>query len=447
MTRNQLTILAFTVAILTWLNGYTLFSSLCIPLFIVSFAIFISRLPITIPFRELAIMVTTLQLLAASFIAFYLEDPDPIFIPKGNPDDYFTYAVPGVILFAVGLFTFKPKITFDAHFMQAFNDIDILGISKKFILIGWGAIIVLPFIPGSLAYFVVLIQFLSYVGGIMILFTPKGDRKRYLWLALAFLPVIQGALFAGIFFLAMIWMAYLMLYYLYRRKATFTFNMLVIIIGLYAILVTDSAKKDYRTFIDEQKDSVGFSDKALLFSSLFIDNASFKVLSSKANISNRVTRANQGALVTWVMDYTPRVQNFGNGETIKESIIAAIFPRFLMPNKAEAGGKVSFERYTGRKLKGTSMNLSLLGEGWANFGYWGGLFFMFGVGVFYSLSFKLFCDIIKRYPIYFFFIPFIFIYTIKAEDDLLTPLNHIVKASLVLFLLHHIYIKKIITTK
>ncbi len=441
--RKTIYLIGAIITLIIWLNGFNLTSALCFPIFFVALFIFVRNLSTAIPFRELALVVASLQLLVSSFMAFYIQAPNPIFMPKIPAETYFDFAVPGIILFGIGLFAFKPKQNLDADLLNKIQNYDLFDISKKFILTGWFSFFILPYTPGVFGYFVNLLVFLSYIGGIIMLFTSLDQKKKWIWVGIAFLPVVRDALFAGIFFLAMIWIAYFTIYYLFKAQKTFWSNALIIALGLYIVIVTDTAKKDYRTITGEQKYNLNIGDKALLFTTLFFDNVSFKTITSQSNVSARITRANQGALVTWVMVHTPAKQPFGNGETIKDAVIAAIFPRFLMPNKAQTGGKVLFERYTGYQLNDTSMNLSLLGEGWANYGYWGGLLFMFCVGAFYSWAYRIFSSLIQKYPIYFFFIPFIFIYTIKAEDDLLTPLNHIFKASIVLIIIHHVYIKKI----
>ena len=445
MVNNQnIVVLGVFLTIIFWLGGYSVYAAMCFPLMLVFLMVFIRNLSVAIPFRELAMVVATLQLLASSFLAFYIQDPDAIFKPKGSPEAYFKFAVPGVLLFGLGLFLFKPRQRPDSDFFQRLSGYDLASIGKRFVYIGWAAFVLSPFMPGAISYFVTLLVFLSYTGGIILLFSKLDRSQKGLWIGFAFLPVVRDALFAGIFFLAMIWIAYLTLYFLFRAQKGIVTNALIIILGIYFVVVIDTAKKDYRSITGERGRNLGIVDKGILFGSLFLDNASFNILSDESNLSGRVTRSNQGALVTWVMVHTPANQAFGEGGTVKDAILAAIFPRFLMPNKAKAGGKDNFEKYTGHKLnQSTSMNISLLGEGWANFGYWGGLIFMFCVGTFYSYVYRSFTGIMQKYPIYFFFIPFVFLYVIKAEDDLLTPLNHIFKALMVLFALHHLVIKKI----
>nr|WP_321452404.1 hypothetical protein [uncultured Carboxylicivirga sp.] len=418
-------------------------SILSISIFIFALILFVKKLGNNIPIKELAFLVSAIQLLLSSFMAFYVQEPDKIFMPKLPPEQYFQFAVPGIILFAAGLFTYK----LDLHFYTIdleLEQYDMVLVAKKFIQIGLLSFLVSSFVPGGLRYFFDIIVFLSYIGGIILILRNNGIKEYLNWIILAFIPVIRDAFFSGVFYIALIWSTFVFLYYA-AAKTQYSFNkkFLIILLSFYMIMALDGTKKDYRAVIWTNQ-SISFIERTGLLGQLFFERLTFQNITSDEDLSARITRANQGALVTWVMDWVPREEAFANGSTVKDAIIAAIFPRFLMPNKAKAGGKENFERFTGHELKGTSMNISLLGEAWANYGYWGGLVFMYMVGLFYSFSLNKFTVLIRNYPIYYYFIPFLFIYIIKAEDDLMTPLNHIFKAGITLYILHQMLIKKIV---
>lgn len=418
-------------------------SILSVSIFIFALILFVKNLGNDIPIKELAFLVSAIQLLLSSFMAFYVQEPDKIFMPKLLPEQYFQFAVPGIVLFAAGLFTYKLDLNFYSVNLKL-QQYDMVLVAKKFIQVGLLSLLVSSFVPGGLRYFFDIIVFLSYIGGIILILQNNGVKQYLNWIILAFIPIIRDAFFSGVFYIALIWSTFAFLYYAsVKTQYSFQKKFLIIILSFYMIMALDGAKKDYRTVIWNNQ-SVSFVARAGLLSKLYFERLTFQNITNDENLSARITRANQGALVTWVMDWVPREEAYANGSTVKDAVIAAIFPRFLMPNKAKAGGKENFERFTGHELKGTSMNISLLGEAWANYGYWGGLVFMYMVGLFYSFSLNKFTLLIKNYPIYFYFIPFLFIYIIKAEDDLMTPLNHLIKAGITLYILHHMLIKKIV---
>ena len=133
-----------------------------------------------------------------------------------------------------------------------------------------------------------------------------------------------------------------------------------------------------------------------------------------------------------ILDYTPRVEPFAEGETVKQAILSSIFPRFIYADKATSGGHETFSRFTGHGIGiNTSMGLSVVGEAYANYGSTGGAIFMFLLGLFYNFYLMiLFRFIDGRHPILFFFIPMMFLLVVKAETDLTSTLNYLVKASI-----------------
>ena len=95
-----------------------------------------------------------------------------------------------------------------------------------------------------------------------------------------------------------------------------------------------------------------------------------------------IFRLNQGYLVTAVMHKVPSQEPFADGNTITTAVIDAFVPRFLNPEKEEAGGRQKIKRFTNITLVGeTSMNIGLLGESYANFGKVGSVAFMFVYGL------------------------------------------------------------------
>jgi hypothetical protein len=158
------------------------------------------------------------------------------------------------------------------------------------------------------------------------------------------------------------------------------------------------------------------------------------LLFETAVLQNMGARLNQGWIIARVMNHMPAKQEFVRGETIENGIYAALLPRILAPNKAEAGGRANFERFTGTELpETTSMDVSLVGEGYANFGKTGGVIFLLIMGAFYNLAIIKTISLAKLYPTILFWLPIIFFQVIKAETDFATVLNHFTKAVIVTF--------------
>ena len=153
------------------------------------------------------------------------------------------------------------------------------------------------------------------------------------------------------------------------------------------------------------------------------------------NIERMVVRMNQGWIISRIMEHVPAKVPFAKGETIVTAIKASLLPRFLFPDKPEAGGKANYEKYTGYYLQiGTSMGISLLGEAYVNYGVKGAWLFMFVFGVISSFVIRQIFLLAAKYPTIWLWFPLIFFHFIKAETELLVQLNFLVKSILMVYL-------------
>ena len=149
-------------------------------------------------------------------------------------------------------------------------------------------------------------------------------------------------------------------------------------------------------------------------------------------ISSNVVRLNQGWIISNVMDYIPYHQPYANGKTVKDALIASAVPRFLVPNKATAGGQSNMKNYAGITLnESTSMDISQVGEAYANFGVTGGILMMFILGMFSNVIITFVERKCLRHPELILWLPLLYLQVVKAETSLVTVLNHLVKAGLV----------------
>ena len=81
------------------------------------------------------------------------------------------------------------------------------------------------------------------------------------------------------------------------------------------------------------------------------------------------------------------------------------------------------------------MNISIMGEAYANFGY-SGIWFMLAFGLFLNISYNIIIGEINKTPTLLFFMPIIYLQVIKAETDLVTVLNHLIKATVFVALIY-----------
>jgi hypothetical protein len=79
------------------------------------------------------------------------------------------------------------------------------------------------------------------------------------------------------------------------------------------------------------------------------------------------------------------------------------------------------------------MDISLVGEGYANFGPYGGIVFLFLVSLFYNWVIIFVIQLAKKNPTLVIWIPFLFFQVMKAETDFATVFNYLTKASVIAF--------------
>ena len=137
------------------------------------------------------------------------------------------------------------------------------------------------------------------------------------------------------------------------------------------------------------------------------------------------------------MQHVPQMEPFANGNTIKEAIYSSLVPRFLDHNKATAGGREGFLRYTGLYImRDTTMCLGLLGEAYVNYGVSGGIILMFILGFFFNRVFAFFIGLGKYNSYFILCLPLIFLQAVKPETDFVTVVNHLTKASLIVMIVY-----------
>ena len=147
-------------------------------------------------------------------------------------------------------------------------------------------------------------------------------------------------------------------------------------------------------------------------------------------------RLNQGWIISYVYNHINDYNLSYGWETLFDTFKAVLLPRFLAPDKRISGGRENMKKMAGYELTPqTSMNVCLIGEGYACFGRYGLCVFMLCCGLGFSLALNLTMRCEKATGFGFFFIPAIFFNATVAETDLLTVMNHAVKAALFLMIL------------
>jgi len=400
------------------LIGYELMS---IALFIFILLKFIFDLGPQISMKNVICLLMVLQWLLGPVLGYAYDE----YIDKGyrmvvEKETYFGYVLPATLAFIVGIYLKLSRHPYKPNFSA---QVDYYQRGALLIIVGF----LFEYLPGA-GFLGYLLAALKYVGAFYMVLTPH--KNKYYWIAFVFgYLFFVRSLGSGMFHELLLWSCFLLMLNFFFRRKSFLFRVGVISTGFFFVFILQLVKPEFRA----QTWTNGNSDKITVFFEV-LGNKLFgsAPLYSNEDISTNVTRLNEGWIISNVMYTVPAQKPFAHGKTIQDAIVASIFPRFLFPGKAMAGGRTNMENYAGLTMnETTSMDISQVGEAYANFGVFGGILMMFIMGVFLNWVITFIEKKCLRYPELILWIPLVFLQVIKAETSLVTVLNHLAKASLV----------------
>jgi hypothetical protein len=344
-----------------------------------------------------------------------------------SSNDYFSFAVPSVFFLIFGLRVPLGKQRNNKkpdEYIQNVKKYVFLKPKLGLILIGVGVTSgLLDFIsPGSLKQVFYLSEHLTYVGVFYVLYSP--NRYKRVIIPSVLVLMIGQTVVTGMFgdFIFMLALSVILIFL--GTKIPLYKKIIFAVAGVFFILIIQSIKSDYRkrnwlegTGADPAYFAELIGDRIADPSSLFDPNAMFFT----------AVRMNQGWLVAVTMNKVPTSFPFANGETIWQSVAASFVPRFLWPDKPEAGGRANLMRFWGFDVHGYSMGLGPLGEGYANFDRFGGVIYMFFYGLFFNFVLSMILKFSDKRPSLILWLPFLFFYAVVLETDLVTTMNSLVK--------------------
>ena len=338
---------------------------------------------------------------------------------------YMSYVVPAFLFFAIAVLSRKKiKFQFDEINFEQFT---VYG--KPILFLGVIADIAGSFAPPSLAFFLFLLAQFKFIGAGLLLFSPSRKDRFIFYAAIGYLFIrsLDSAMFHDL----LLWGAFFFMLWALKYKPDFKKKMVIFLGAFVLITGIQLVKGAFRQQVWD-----GYQgNKLSLLMNVLSEELNTSDLSSDAEQEELNVRLNQGWIISAIMKEVPEEQPYADGETVKDAISASLLPRFLAPGKTIAGGRENFQKYTGVELgRNTSMGMSIIGEAYANFGGFGGIVFMLGWGFLLVLYWNKLLDFSKNHPLLIFFIPLLFLQVVKAETELVVVLNHLVKASIVVFL-------------
>jgi hypothetical protein len=376
-------------------------------------------------------IVAFTQWVIAPWANYHVPPDAVVFEMTLPPPDYFIYAVPVTIAFAVGMYAPMWSLSRSATSPRtAVEPADFRTTCNIMIVIGMSAFPFISRVGLNIRFVFTLLTYLAFIGayGLMMV-----SAKGWVWkLGLVMAMRMAMSTSEGLFHDFLLWVVYTGALIIFTKRVKLWRIMVVIVAGAFFIGVLDEAKFAYRAEIRADPD-MSLVDRFQALGELVSTQAQTPVETFTGDaLSHFVTRLNQGWIIARVMFWVPEQEPYANGETLINAFRAALIPRVLDPGKYEAGGVEYFERFTGFRLYNTSMNLGVAGEMYANFGLVGGvlgaLFYGFGIGYVYRLFFVL----SQRSIFWWAWAPYVLLYSMQAENGIGEGVNHVAKASVVL---------------
>ena len=382
------------------------------------------RIDYALVILELAGLIAILQCIIGPLLMYHSSFVHHRYCMYVDAQTYFSFAIPGVAAFVAALCL---PVARNANAGLQMRD------SKQMDRLGWFLFaIALAGTAGSyigLGFFGYLLAQFKYVATICLFMS----NNRFRW------PVLLAVLFSGylnaaeygMFHELLIWGSFVGSFIFLHKKRSHALKITAFASAMIAVLTIQGVKAEYREALADGK-SPNLADSLIdVFWSLesVYENQDFQQAA--------IARLNQGWIVSRIMQYVPDHEPYAEGETISTTLAASFTPRFLNSDKAGAGGRTNFTRFTGLKLSSqTSMCTGTLGEAYANFGKDGGILMMLVLGGILNKAFACFVNLGKFNGYFLLCLPLVFLQAIKSETELIVVVNHLVKSILIVSVLY-----------
>ena len=344
--------------------------------------------------------------------------------------DYFSYAIPAVICFIIGLHITAGNLKGEFVNQEKIKKYVAENETLPYYFVGLGFLssFVARFFGAELGFVFTLLAGFKFIGAFLIILGNKQVKPFFLFLVYG--SIVASSLQRAMFHDLITWIIFLGAVFAIKYKPGIKTKAIYVIGFILVTLVIQQLKGDYR-----QVSATGKERGVEAFGETFTEgkeNGRF----SPASIASSNIRINQGYIITHIMETVPDKVPYENGDEMLEIFRAAILPRILAPDKLRAGDRTIFMKYSGMiLLPGTSMGLSSLGDAYINFGTFGGAIFIFFYGLLFSTVLNAFYRNSFEYPVLILFTPLVFYYPIRPDCELQTILGHLVKSCFLIFVM------------
>ena len=398
---------------------------------------------IMIPLPHFAVVIACLQYGLAPLAAHYYPASNFRYDIHDLPG-YFAFAGPVMLATALGWMLAGATMTLQLRPLPSGSSD--LKLKQELDWLFWGGLglmVVRPYVgSGGLAFLLELLTNLRFLGVTgMILLQLPGWRWRTL--ALLFIESMSASN-TGMFHDFILWSLCLVGAWTFIKRPRPIILFVGLTVATLGIFALQNAKWTIRQATWDATSRVVVFGRTMEFSGwtrpfvaglCIVDSATKIFGDGYANdfMGDTILRFNQGWIIERVMEHVPSAEPYAEGRTLVQALSAALLPRIIAPNKMIAGGTQKMKRYTNYDMSvDTSMNLGFAGEMYANFGRWGGII---GVAIYALLLGLLFRVAATRAmsasPLWWAMTAYVGHLAFKAETDVGSVLNYLVKALLV----------------
>jgi hypothetical protein len=376
--------------------------------------------------KEWCLLLYSLNYLLSPAISYQLESQNASYAMKITPDVYFSLALPGFLLFALGMLL-VPKEIFKPDFSKINK---VVGLNERFLfrLTIMGIICVLSsdFFPTEVAFFIYLVSLFRFLG-VFALFAFNSGKYRFLVvfvLGFELFHSFKSAMFHD----SIMWLIFFVFFYSYLKKPSLTVKIFGSTALIAVILLIQAFKGEYRerVWVD------GEATNLQTISDVGLVKANVDGIVGDDNLLGTLNRGNQAWIFASTVDHMDRYEDFQGMGNVNLYLESALLPRLLAPNKITSGNKMIFNRFSGHQInEGTSMGLGVFADGYIAYGQWGVYAFAFFLGLLFSLVFNLVRSWTHISPFYSLLILPIFNYALRPDIEMQTIINHLAKSIVV----------------
>lgn len=389
-----------------------------------------------IPVFELILALTYVQLVVSAFVTyqFNIEVSSDKFVMAIEELEYMSYVIPSLIITEI-ILTWPSKAI--ALQRAAFNTI---YSDKRYQNIGLAlfvsSLIIAPFewyFSNAFAFIFYLVGILKYIGFFYLWVAEYRYRILILFLLLIYMTITT--LRESIFINYLVWLIYIFSIILHGKRIPIAYKIGVLSISVLLLLVIQVAKMEYRQAVWAE----GKTGGAMTFINIASTASKNEEFIAYA-VSKMIVRLNQGYILAKVIEHNPQERDQQPGNQFWKEVGGIFMPRFLFPNKIEVNTGEKITAFTGWRMTGSyTMSVGVHGDGYGNFGYWGGLLFVGCFFFFTKWAFNVLHYASISYPSLVLWIPYLFFYSIRPGAEFYIITNWVIKSAIILIVIIFAY--------